>query len=148
MMQMQTAKRPNYSDIEESVQAYRFTCGTCQQTVQQPFLKGLWYHVFNFSEDPYGCNNLIPQEHTPTEKYSCSHDYRFVEDMTKALKCSKCGYALRFDLVDITTYLCDEFHCHTCNIDFKMMGAHIKKHKRKPFEFKLISRNTVEVDGS
>lgn len=138
MKSMKIAKRPNFSDVEESYSAYHFHCGTCGQTVQQPFLKGLWYHVFNFQEDPYGCKNLIPKTHTTTEKYDCPHDYKFTEDMAKALKCSTCGYSLRFDLIDIEVHLGNNFHCHTCDSDFKIMSTHIKKHKKKPFEFKIL----------
>ena len=132
------AKRPNFSDIERKEQRYDFTCDTCQQEIIQPYLKGLWYHIFNFSKDPFGCQKLVPRKYKPLEKWECDHDFRFTKDLTKALKCTKCGYALRFDLIDIESYLSSKFFCSKCKTDFKIMSSHIKKHKKKPFEFQVI----------
>lgn len=147
MMIKQIAKRPNFSDIERQEQRFEYHCNICQQEVIQPFLKGLWYHIFNFNEDPFGCQKLIPKKSKPIEKWGCNHDFRFTKNMIKALKCSNCGYALRFDLIDIEIYFDDGFYCYSCKIKFKIMSVHIKKHKKKPFEFKLLSRNTIDLNG-
>lgn len=134
---MKTATRPNFSDIEQQEYTFDYRCKTCHQTVKQPFLKGLWYHIFNFRKDPYGCQNLIPQKYKPFDKWNCDHDFKFTKDMTSALKCIKCGYPLRFDTIDIESYCANNFFCHECKKQFKTITIHFKKHKRKPFEFKV-----------
>jgi len=138
MMASLKAKRPNFSDVERAEELFAYACNTCQQEIIQPFVKGLWYHVFNFNKDPFGCKKLVPRKYKPIEKWDCMHDFRFTKDMTKALKCTKCGYALRFELIDIEVYLSRNFFCVTCKTKFKIMSSHIKKHKRKPFEFKVL----------
>jgi len=138
MIIMKKAKRPNFSDVEEAEHIYDYRCSTCHQEVRQPYLKGLWYHVYNFRDDPYGCQKLVPRKYKPFDKWDCDHDFRFSKNMTQALKCIECEYPLRFDMIDTEVYCCDRFYCNTCKREFKLMSAHIKKHKRKPFEFKVL----------
>lgn len=132
------AKRPNFSDVEQNENIYDYRCATCHQEVRQPYLKGLWYHVFNFREDPYGCKKLAPRKYKPFDKWNCDHDFKFTKDMTQALKCTKCGYPLRFDMIEDESYLCKNFFCHSCKKIFKTISIHIKKHKNKPFEFEVL----------
>ena len=134
------AKRPNFSDVEDEEHRFKYNCATCSQEVIQPFLKGLWYHVYNFTDDPYGCQNLIHKKFKSFDGWSCYHDFRFTPDMLLALKCIKCNFPLRFDLIDIHNYFCDGFFCYTCNKEFKTISIHSKKHKGNGFEFKLLSQ--------
>ena len=138
MVVMKEAKRPNFSDVEDPEPMFGYRCDTCHQQVKQPYLKGLWYHVYNFSEDPYGCQNLVPVEYEPFDQWECDHDMRFNKDLKLALKCTKCGFPIEFDRIEDENYLAEKFFCIECNKEFSVMSRHCKKHKAKPFEFQVI----------
>lgn len=139
-MARKIAKRPNYSDVENSIKGNEKLCSTCWQPVYQPYIKGLWYHGNNHISNAYGCKNLVPVndgEFRETE-WSCRHEFKIISELTGAVKCSKCGFPRRLDVMDHENYKHGNgYFCITCNKPFAILAKHfIKIHHKKAFEFK------------
>lgn len=132
------AKRPNFSDVEKEGD-FSYVCKTCWQAVEQPIIKGIWYHSDDWQQHGYGCKKLIPirvDKIDRDKKYRCNHELKFSDDLESALKCVKCGYAQRIDLLDQIDYRGD-YYCFECKKQFKLVSQHfIKVHKQKGFEFR------------
>lgn len=141
MIQIHKAKRPNYSDIESEEGVFSHLCRTCWEPVYQPFIKGLWYHSDAWKQRQTNCKNLIPTSYSRIDRdkqYTCSHDFRFHKDLEGALKCVKCGFPQRIDLLDQHRWI-SNYYCFDCKKHFKNLAQHYSKtHKGKAFEFKHI----------
>ncbi len=139
----QTAVRPKMELDPYSDESFSYVCKTCHCHVSQPVIKGIWYHsTSNYVDDGKSCEHhctlLIPVKSNTINrdaKWRCKHEYRFIDGMTKAIKCIKCEDVMRHGLIGLHNHK-SNYHCIPCNKDLKYIEKHANLvHKGKLFEF-------------
>jgi len=136
------AVRPVDDGDSRNYDQFTWICKTCHCSVTERCIGGIWTHSTNRfvtkGEDcDHNCTELIPmksQEHDRDAKWKCQHEIRFVDGMTRAVKCTKCETVYYPYDLEFSNNKGDYF-CITCQKSFKRMKKHVETvHANKLFE--------------